>query len=243
MKFKESNWVFMRFLLFVILLVFLSLNQSNGQASEEIISKHHIAMNQPFWEATRTISITGKLNSPKGLLAMRLLAKKPNNIVVYGKWKKKRFALAYDGTEAWTIAPWHGTGSPQLMSPEEEISIKHVMEFGSPLKAQSKVDYRGEIVDNGVDCYWFIERNEQFEIEYFINRKTYVMHKLNKRERYNNSILLMSKQYQSYRDFGGILFPSSITIKTASEEFIYSFDEIIIGEGINSSIFQKKTHQ
>ena len=174
---------------------------------------------------------------------MKLLAKKPAYVVVFGKWKRKRFALAFDGKEAWTIAPWTDYQDVQLMTPEDELSIKHVMDFGSPIRSIVNLEYKGEVIENDASYHWFIEINSQYEIEYFIDSKTFLIHKMNKRERFGTAILSMTKLYEVYRDFGGVVFPSFVRVKTVSGESDYSFDSIIIGEGINSGIFLRSTHQ
>ncbi|MBV6645946.1 MAG: hypothetical protein KI790_10880 [Cyclobacteriaceae bacterium] len=216
---------------------------SIAQSRKHILEEHHKAHTQAFWDQTRSAEIKGAWVGPQGYLKMTLWAKKPNKIAVFGHWQKKRFVTAYDGQRAWTIAPWTGYEKSQLMTRTEEIVVKSIFDFGSPIVDSPELEYKGKIHIDEVHCYWFTETKFNQEWEYFVEVRNHLLYKVSLKEYYGQDVLNMSKTFDLYRDFGGVILPSVVEIRSNESEAEFTFDEVILGLGMPSTSFQRPNEE
>lgn len=225
-----------------IIFFFLGLFSSvalEAQNIERILEKHFQAHQQDFWEEVRTISIRGVWLRGAEKTRFELFAKKPGKRLVKGNWNGNPYAEAFDGSSGWTQAPWTGVKSPQLMLGKEQLLVKNIFEFGSAVPEDALLEYLGETNESGIPVHRFLEKKDDAEIDYFIDVEDFLLRKVVIREKIAGNVEILSKSYDQYRNFGGIMMPSLIYLKIDDLEKEYVFNEMVVGDAVSNLMFRR----
>lgn len=227
----------MRRLLIIICLGIVS--WSKAQDIEGIIQDHYKASQQDFWDEIQTVNINGIWLKGQEKTAFELLAKKPGKILLRGRWKSEVFAQSFDGVSGWTLAPWTGATIPQLMLPKEQRILREIFDFGSPIPRDVALEYRGEGNAFGVPCHRVAAQIGGIEYEYFIDEEDFYLRRMDRRELIGDHTIVLTKRYDQYRKFGGVVIPTLVIIQTEDLEKEFVFDDIVIGNGISNHVFRR----
>ena len=233
-RFDGSMWKF-------FLIIFLSAASlgSGAQDVEGILQKHYKAYQQDFWDQIQTANVRGIWLKGSDKTNFELLAKKPGKIIIRGRWQSEPYAASFDGASGWTIAPWTGVKVAQLMLPKEQRMMQAIFDFGSPIPREAAMEYRGEMEVYGIPCYRVATKIGAVEYEYFIDQEDYYLRRLDRRELAGEDTHVLTKSFDQYRKFSGIVIPTLIVIQTEDLEKEYVFDDVVVGNGISNLIFRR----
>ena len=224
-------------LLFIFALLWGPLLQA--QDIEGIMKDHYSAYKQDFWDQVQTVNIRGIWLRDQEKANFELLAKKPGKIMIRGRWKVEPYAESFDGSSGWTIAPWTGVKTPQLMLAKEQLLLQSVFDFGSPIPKDVALEYRGEGDAYGIPCHRLVANIEGVEYEYFVDEEDFYLRRMDRRELIGNETQIMTKRYDQYRKFGGVVIPTLVIVQVHDLEKEYVFDDIIVGNGISNLTFRR----
>ena len=223
----------------IILLAFLWSPWAHAQDIEGIMQDHYAAYKQDFWDQVQTVNIRGIWLRGQEKANFELLAKKPGKIMIRGRWQTEPYAESFDGASGWTIAPWTGVKSPQLMLSKEQLLLQSVYEFGSPIPREAVLEYRGEGDAFGIPCYKLATNIDGIEYEYFIDEEDFFLRRMDRRELIGGQTQILTKRYDQYRKFGGVVIPTLVIVQVEDLEKEYVFDDIIVGDGISNLTFRR----
>lgn len=224
-------------LLIIITLLWTPL--AKAQDIEGIMQDHYKAYKQDFWDQVQTVNIRGIWLIGQDKASFELLAKKPGKVMLRGRWQVEPYAESFDGSSGWTIAPWTGVKTPQLMLPKEQLMLRSVFEFGSPIPRDVALEYRGEGDAYGVPCYRLAASIDGVEYEYFVDEEDFFVRRMDRRELIGNHTQILTKRYDQYRKFGGVVIPTLVIVRVDDLEKEYVFDDIIVGDGISNLTFRR----
>lgn len=219
----------------LLLIAFSAKSQDIGG----ILESHYTANQQSFWDQVQTVNIRGIWLKDQEKASFELLAKKPNKIMIRGRWQAEPYAEAFDGASGWTVAPWTGIKTPQLMLAGEQQLLQAVFAFGSPIPRDAVVEYRGTGDAFGIPCYRLGTEIGGVSYEYFIDEEDFLLRRLDRRELMGDHTQTLTKRYDQYRKFGGVVIPTLVVVQVDNLEKEYVFDDIIVGDGISNLTFRR----
>lgn len=211
----------------------------HAQDIEGILKDHYAAYQQDFWDQVQTVNIRGIWLIGQEKANFELLAKKPGKVMIRGRWQVEPYAESFDGSSGWTIAPWTGVKTPQLMLSKEQRMLQAVFEFGSPIPRDAVLEYRGEGDAFGVPCHRLATQIEGIEYEYFLDEEDFYLRRMDRRELIGSYTQILTKRYDQYRKFGGVVIPTLVVVRVEDLEKEYVFDDIIVGDGISNLTFRR----
>ncbi|RED98974.1 hypothetical protein [Marinoscillum furvescens] len=233
----------MRFFLLLICCTIASLGYS--QEAEEILQEHFEAHGQKQWEEIRTVEISGKLVDERYYgFPMILTYKRPGKIRIAGVYENKRFAQAYDGTVAWSIAPWKKQYQVETATASEELILRNSYTPGSPLYPyREHLQFEGLRDMEGVLYYAFTMAEEAYLKTYFIDTENYRLYYEQIQTRFGSQNLSMLKVIDKYKSYGGMLIPTAVRFEADQLEWELVFDEVLLGVGANDKLFARPESQ
>ena len=101
------------------------------------------------------------------------------------------------------------------------------------------LEYRGEGDVNGVPCHRLAASIDGIEYEYFIDEEDFYLRRMDRRELIGGHTQILTKRYDQYRKFGGVVIPTLVIVRVEDLEKEYVFDDIIVGDGISNLTFRR----
>jgi hypothetical protein len=162
---------------------------------------------------------------------------------------KVNFISAYDGTRAWTIAPWNGVAIPQLMTFDEIDDIKSKDGVNSTIyncqQNQDEIIYTGLAkIDSATFHLLKINSVENPYTEYYLNTDDYLPYKSLRYSRDDITQIVEEVKYnnyskQSFGDQQDITIPITLEITRNDSKVELIITEVILGFGAPNSFFTK----
>ncbi len=215
-----------------------------SQDLNTILKNHFQAHGQELWDQIGTVVIDGEwVTEEFQKFPMKLTFKSPNKTRIEGTWGGKRYAEVTNGKIAWTVAPWSGSSKPQLMKAEQHLMIENIYRPGSSLKLYSK-----QVKLDGLELFegeLFIKLTVENDIEkreFYLSKDDYTLRweviqsKIGSRP-------FLKKQYEKYRDYQGLLTPTSVRIYTNESQRELVFVDVALGAGASNNIFEMPISQ
>ncbi|MFT4834689.1 MAG: hypothetical protein ACI83W_001574 [Marinoscillum sp.] len=228
---------------FFLISIFLG-HLAFSQGADEILEAHFKSYGQSTWLDVNTLSIDGRsIDEHFAGAPMQLIFKAPDKVKIIGRYKGKLYAEAFDGQYAWIKAPWKPSYEAQLMNAEEELVMRNVMTIGSPLysdrdhlKFEGLKDFEGEL-------YLVFTMNEgQYLKTYYLDRDEYKLHFEEISTRFGSPVRVL-KVFEKYKKYGDMLMPTAVIFEGLTVRKEYTFDEVLMGIGIKSGIFDMPDSQ
>ncbi|WP_422360494.1 hypothetical protein [Reichenbachiella sp.] len=228
--------------LFIFLL--LSPMWSHGQNLESILERHFEAIGQENLVAMRSIVMEAReMEGFSSGKKYSITKKYPNKMRIEGKWQERVYVKAFDGTRAWTIAPWTGVHTAQLMTDRERNLFLVDVGIGSPL-----YDYGlGNVLnligsERADDANHYVIRsttNSGFYVDYLIDKKSYMIHLVRIYEEDQIDKVAYEVIYKNYKNLGGVSIPFGFEKRIDRSVTSIVIDDIVFGQGASNSIFNK----
>ncbi|MFT6866399.1 MAG: hypothetical protein ACJA08_001230 [Cyclobacteriaceae bacterium] len=232
-----ENLSMQRAILISVLMFFTIVSYS--QDLNTILKKHLEAHGQELWDQVKTVVIDGEwVTQEFQKYPMKLTFKSPNKIRIEGNWGGKRYAEVSNGKIAWAVAPWTGTSKPQLMAPLEHLIIENIYSLGSSLKPYANdVKLDGFLLYEGELLIKLSFENDYIKRDFYIDKDDYKLY-WEVIESKVGSRLIIKKQYEKYRDYQGLLTPTSVRVFTKDSQKELIFENVSLGLGASNSLFE-----
>ncbi len=232
----------------IILLAFLlsSAMTSNAQNLKSILKKHYSAVGQNKINQVEAVVIYGKINQMGMELPFVFYQKRPGKVKFEATFQEMQLVQAFDGKDGWAINPMSGP-EPVVMGISEKKTMQTMADIDGRLynwkKKKFKVKYEGNEDFEGVTMYKIKLEASEDDIEtYYIHSGTYLISKVDSKNKVQGMDVEASKIYTDIRDIDGIMVPFKIETfmmgQEAGELIITGFEIKSAGE-IPDSIFIK----
>lgn len=230
----------------VILIGFLLLNGvfAYSQDLPTILKKHFEAHGQELWDQVNTVVIDGKwVTNEFDKHPLKMTFKHPNKLRLEGTWHSKKYIEVTNGKIAWTVAPWTGTSQVQFMEPLEHLIIENVFRQGSSLKSHTrKISLDGLELFEGELLIKLSYEDHHIQKTYYLGKDDYVLYweiiKSKVGKKYE-----IRKQYEKYHNYHGLLSPTAVRIFSEKGERELIFDDVSLGLGASSTLFEMPKSQ
>lgn len=213
---------------------------TKAQTAMGILEKHFESYGQNEWNEVRTISVDGKwVDEDYHAYKMKLTWKRPSRVRIEGTYQGKRYAEAYDGAVAWTIAPWRDNYEVERMTDSEEIIIRNLFTAGSPLyEPREHLEFTGLMDMEGVLYNTFTLSEGYFKRVFYLDRDNHRLYYELIENQFGKDKVSILKVIDKYKNFGPMLVPTSVIFEGLELNREFVFDEIYLGTGANDSIFE-----
>ena len=210
-----------------------------SQDLSTILERHFQAHGQELWEQIGTVVIDGEwVTTEFRKYPMKLTYKRPDKVRLEGMWGSKKYAQVTNGKVAWTVAPWTGTSQPQLMTPQEHMTIANTFMPGSALKPyREKVKMQGLELFEGELLIKLTYEDEYTTREFYLGKDDYTLYWEVIKSKVGHMHEL-KKQYENYHNYSGLLAPTAVRFFTGDEEKELVFADVSLGVGAANSIFE-----
>lgn len=207
-----------------------------AQRDQAYLQNHFQEQDQQLWNQINTFSASGIWISKDEEFRADFLMKKPERIKIIEENKDQVYA--FDGKIGWMKKK--GAESAELLDEERSMMLSYLYSFGSPLFDNPNLKYMGEVSVERVFCYWWVKIEGDIRFEYFVDKQKGLLYKMiiEKKSTEGQNEFSISKTITQYRNFQGVMVPSVILIRSANHEWEIAFDEMVLGEGISSAIFE-----
>jgi hypothetical protein len=213
----------------------LLLFASRAQKLEEVIQQHNKAYNQSFWSEVQTLTASGTLTTGDTGFPFQLLTKQEHKLKILNE--EQKWVYATDGKVYWKL---DGEKNEIVeLSPEETIMLDFVWDFASSVEKLNQLQLVGVLELDGKQCYWLSGKDQQYDVDYYIEKETGRLVKINYSYDQNGKTRYISKRVMQHRLFQGLLMNAVIEIKTEEKTWELAFDEYFVGDAIKDQVFQK----
>jgi hypothetical protein len=202
----------MKKLLFVLCTVLVaSLMSVNAQNLKSILKKHYEAVGQSKLNQAEAVVINGKISQMGMELPFIIYQKRPGKVKFEATYQEMKLVQSFDGENGWSINPMVGP-SPTDMGISEKKAMKSMGEMEGRLynwkKKKYKLSYEGTEDLDGAKMYKIkvITPDEATET-YFINSDTYLISKVDSKEKAQGMEVEATKILSDYRDIQGYKVP------------------------------------
>jgi len=229
---------------YLLMFLLMSPTFSQGQNLEAVLERHFEAIGQENLMAMRSILM--EVREMEGFSSGKkytITKKYPNKIRIEGKWQDQTYVKAFDGTRAWTIAPWTGVHTSQLMTDRERNIFLIDVGIGSPL-----YDYGlgntfellgSERADDANHYVIRASMTSGFYVDYLVDKKDYLIHLARVYEEEDVDKVAYEVIYKNYKNLGGVSIPFGFEKRMERRVTSIVIDDIVFGQGAPNSIFNK----
>ncbi len=210
-----------------------------AQTGMGILEKHLEAYGQEEWNQVRTASVDGKwVDEDYHAYDMKLTMKQPDKIRLEGSYKGQKYVEAYDGLVAWIIAPWKDSYEVLRMDDSEELVVRNVFSFGSPLYApREHLQFTGLMDMEGVLYNTFTLEEGNYKKVFYLDRDNHRLYYELIESKFGKETVSVLKVIDKYKVYGPMLVPTSVIFEGLGENREFVFDEVYLGTGANDAIF------
>lgn len=230
----------------ILALLFVFQNPVYAQNLDKILQSHFEAVGQEQIMSMRSIHLqVREVDGFGGGKKYQITKKYPNKIRVEGIWQDQQYISAYDGKQAWTIAPWTGVHIAQLMTDRERDLLLMNVGIGSPLYAYTGIDNKLDLIGTESilgDSHYVIRSISPsgFKVDYLIDKKDNLVHLARVYSEDNPDNVEKEVIFKNYKNLGAFSMPfgfeNRIGGRPTSDIIV---DDIVFGQGAPSSLFTK----
>ncbi|MEP2023219.1 MAG: hypothetical protein ABJH98_00730 [Reichenbachiella sp.] len=229
---------------FIFSLLILFPGLASGQNLDRILETHFEAIGQENLMAMRSIFMeVREMDGFKEGKKYQITKKAPNKIRIEGTYKELSFVNAFDGKTAWTIAPWTGVLSAQLMTDRERHLFLMNAGIGSPLYDHGLGNTLAVIgSERSDDANHYVIRSTMpsgFYVDYLLDKKNHLIHLARVYKEDEPEKVEVEVIFKNYKNLGGVSVPFAFENRSERSIFDIVIDDIIFGQGVPNSFFNK----
>jgi outer membrane lipoprotein-sorting protein len=222
-----------------------------SQTADELIAKNIEARGGlEKIRAIQSMRLTGTLSVGGTTMPSVLEVKRPNKTRWEFKVNGQTAVQAYDGTEAWALAPFAGKSEPERLSPEDTRDMELQADMDGPLVDYSKKGYKVEAMGMekvGDRDAWRLRvtfRNGDAH-DLYLDLKTHLQILSVAHRTIQGKDVEVRTEIDDYREVGGVLLPCSYetTARGASQAQSVRFQKIELNVPIEDSRFVRAAVQ
>lgn len=234
----------------LLAIIFLSLpwmpTKTLGQTLDEVLDKHYAAIGQTQLISMRSLMLqVREVNGFGGGKKYQVIKKHPNRIRIEGIWEDKAYVDGFDGQRAWTISPWTGIHSAQLMTDHEQENLLLQLPMGSPLSKSTKMERVYALIgykNIAGDGHHIVRCTlpSGYFADYFIDAKTYLIFKRITYFNHNENQIDSELYFKKYKTLGEFTLPFGYENRSSrNDSYDIIIDDIVVGYGAPQSTFNK----
>ncbi|MEO9965078.1 MAG: hypothetical protein ABJF11_04770 [Reichenbachiella sp.] len=218
---------------------------AQAQNLDKILKAHFEAIGQEQIISLRSIFLeVREVDGFGGGRKYQITKKSPNKIRIEGEWQGQKYIHAFDGKQAWTIAPWTGVHSAQLMTQREKDLILMQAGIGSPLYDYPGLNNQLELIGTEViqgDHHYIIRSimPSGFFVDYLVDKKDYKIHLARIYKEENTSEVEKEVIFKNYKNLGAFSVPFGYENREGRSGSDVIIDDIVFGQGAPASLFEK----
>jgi len=221
--------------------------QETDLTLDQIIQKHIDAQGGAGKiKAIKTMKATGTASLMGGQIEapVTMTLKRPNSMRMELSVQGKSLVQAFDGTTAWMIIPFTGSGDPQKSNDEDTASIKEDSDFiDGPLmdykEKGSTVELIGKEDLEGSSAYKLKITKKSGTVQYaYIDAQTFLMMRTAGKRRQQGQDLDLETNLGNYKEVNGMMMPFSIEQKNAGKPMMqFTIEKVEMNVPVDDSIF------
>jgi hypothetical protein len=202
----------MKKLIFVLSVCLLPVYTSlNAQSLKSILKHHFEAVGQENIIKAEALVINGKINQMGMELPFVIYQKRPGKVKFVATFQDMQLVQSFDGKNGWAINPMNSS-DPIEMGISEKKTMESMADMDGRLynwkKKKYKVSYEGDEDFEGVKMYKIKLIASEDDIEtYYIHSGTYLISKVDSKNKVQGMDVEASKIYSDYRDINGYQVP------------------------------------
>lgn len=196
-----------RILLTFSAFIFTFMFSANAQNLKSILNKHFAAVGQKVINQAEAVIINGKISQMGMELPFVIYQKKPGKVKFMATFQDMSLVQAYDGKTGWAINPMSGP-DPIDMGVSEKKTMQSLAEMEGRLynwkKKKYKVNYVGIDESDGTKAYKIkILTPDEITETYYIDSDSYLINKVDSKEKVEGIDVESTKKLSDYRDIQG----------------------------------------
>ena len=209
---------------------------------EVILSGHYQASGLEKLKNVNTIVMSGTIIQ-NDAMPVKIIRKRPDQYLMEFDVMDMTTYQAYDGTRAWSTAPWTGTAKAQPMPEDRARDLKSRADFDGILvdwKTKGHlVEYSGiDTVDNLQVYHLKVTKSDGSVENLFVGTRDYLLKKRSYIRMSRGKEVVVENIFLDYRQVDGI--PFSYKQETYFGGQLYNtlqLDEVLLNEPVDSKIF------
>ncbi len=216
-----------------------------AQDLDEILENHFEAVGQDKLLEVNTFQMKGKSMNYGMESDFTIFIKRPAKFYLEVPIQGNIMKQAYDGENAWMIAPWTGSTDPQDMTGPQKKGMKMQADFDGQLYNWKEKGYKAEYLGTddmeGTEVYKIrIIDEDGDEFIHFIDSDSFVILKMKSKMKIQGNEIETETFYSNFKPIEGIIFPFNVETKFGGQtNSNIIIEEIILNPEVDDSIFEK----
>lgn len=231
---------------FLLFAMFLSASVFvQAQTLDKVLNDYFKATGMDKFAKVKTVEMKAKLSQMGMELPMTIKVKRPDKFRMEMEIQGQKAISAYDGKNGWTIAPWVSP-EPQDLAGEQLERAKEQADLEGDLwdyaKKGSKATYMGKEDLDGTEVYKIKLEKKNGDVQYYyIDTDSNMLLKTTTTTSQNGQEMEVESIMSNYKDFDGIILPTSIEnkVKGTNQSGTVEIEDIKFDVDMPDSIFAK----
>lgn len=218
---------------------------AGAQNLDKILQEHFKTIGQENLMSTRSVFMEiREIDGFGGGKRYQMTKKAPNKVRIEGKWQGQLYVNAFDGTRAWTIAPWTGVHIAQWMTDRERDLLLMNIGLGSPLYNYDGINNQLTLIGNETiqgDGHYVIRSTmpSGFFVDYLMDKKDHLIHLARIYSADDSEKVEKEVIFKNYKSLGSFTIPFGFENRIGRSGTDVIVDNIVFGQGAPSSLFKK----
>jgi len=234
----KKNFLFFAF--FLLASVFVQ-----AQTLDQVLNDYFKATGMDKFSKVKTVEMKAKIMQMGMELPMTIKVKRPNSFRMDMEMQGQKVVTAFDGKNGWTIAPWVSP-DPQDLAGEQLERAKEQADLEGDLweyaKKGHKATYMGKDDLDGTEVYKIKLEKKNGDVQYYyIDTDSNMLLKTVTITKQNGQEMEVESNMSNYKDFDGIILPTSIEnkVKGTNQSGTVEIEDIKFDIPMPDSIFAK----
>ena len=199
---------------------------ASAQTADELIDKNMKARGgADKMHALKAMKFTGKMKMGPMEAPLVVFKSRPENFRLEFTLQGMTGIQAYDGSSGtgWMVMPFMGKKDPEQMSADMLKQFKEEADFDGPIidykSKGNKVEYVGKEDVQGTPAYKLhVTTKDGLESNVYLDAESYLEIKADEKRTIQGQEMESETSLGDYKDFGGVLFPTSIETRVKGRE-------------------------
>jgi len=228
-------------LIFGSLILAIFTAHSQDLTLDDIMSKHFQASEMEKLQQVNTIIMTG-LRVQQDIMPLKIVRKRPNLFLMEFDVADLTAYQVFDGTVAWTTAPWTGNAAPQVLPEARARDMMYQSDFDGILYKWKEKGHHLDLM--GIDT---VEAEQAYKIKltrsdsavqyYHIGCKDLLLKKQTTFRVIRGEEIAIENYYRDYRNVEGIPFAFVIETRYPGRSVSMEFDSIEMNAPVENKLF------
>jgi len=216
-----------------------------AQTLEEIVKKNYDASKYAAYEKVKTLTMEMKAYQQGMEMAMTTQMKKPDKVRITISVQGMEIIQTFDGTEGYMLNPMMGSSVPVALPAADAAKLKDQSNFNTPLMEyfkDGKLELAGDATVSGNSAWKLKATLPTGDVNYiYIDKSSGMTVKQDAVVSQGGMELSIETYMTDYTEYGGILFPKTITSYSNGTEIITMMvTKVEVDKPMDDSLFTLK---